>query len=345
MLRNNYFKKFILLLFIASSLLLFNGCSGNNSAGNTTSKGFVEKKQPSVAPDSFISKPETVQNSFDTLCVPTQFTKIGEDYFIVDCYHNQILTSEDKMLPLSDWQVMYSKLNMGHSIAGDGVVYMVDDTDNNRVLVFTKYDNEFLLTQIFENTGVRPHYVQYDEQTGKFIVLSSLTGEFYIFERKDGEYTVELKEVKKIKALDGIYARTFTIIDNEIYIPAGDGRIYLADKGSFKLIKSYELATEYAGPVQLLKINDYYYLTISTDIYGVNLYANIIRAKNLSDFSKYNCESLRSSFCEDGTPYVISFFDNEYHLALHSEISENCLWNFTVSDDNSLITQRQFTAK
>ena len=34
-------------------------------------------------------------NTFTSLSVPTQAVKIGEDYFLVDCYHNQVLFSQD----------------------------------------------------------------------------------------------------------------------------------------------------------------------------------------------------------------------------------------------------------
>ena len=79
---------------------------------------------------------EPVKNVQPSLSVPTQITKIGDDYFLVDCYHNQILTSKTPDAPLTDWYVMTDQINRGHTIAGDGTVYLADDTENNRVLIF-----------------------------------------------------------------------------------------------------------------------------------------------------------------------------------------------------------------
>lgn len=112
---------------------------------------------------------EPVKNVQPSLSVPTQITKIGDDYFLVDCYHNQILTSKTPDAPLTDWYVMTDQINRGHTIAGDGTVYLADDTENNRVLIFEKQDGQFYLTQLFNEIGTRPHYVVYDETENVFM--------------------------------------------------------------------------------------------------------------------------------------------------------------------------------
>lgn len=56
---------------------------------------------------------EPVKNVQPSLSVPTQITKIGDDYFLVDCYHNQILTSKTPDAPLTDWYVMTDQINRG----------------------------------------------------------------------------------------------------------------------------------------------------------------------------------------------------------------------------------------
>ena len=75
---------------------------------------------------------EPVKNVQPSLSVPTQITKIGDDYFLVDCYHNQILTSKTPDAPLTDWYVMTDQINRGHTIAGDGTVYLADDRKQPR---------------------------------------------------------------------------------------------------------------------------------------------------------------------------------------------------------------------
>ena len=84
------------------------------------------------------------KNTQASLSVPTQITAIGEDYFLVDCYHNQILTSPSPNVPLTEWTVLTDQINRGHTIAGDGTVFLADDTENNRILVFEKKGRPFL---------------------------------------------------------------------------------------------------------------------------------------------------------------------------------------------------------
>lgn len=334
---------FVLLLCV----LLVSGCAKEEIKElNTT----VEKSAEEIialadldGDGNSISKSDMQLNPYETLCVPTQFTKINDNYFIVDCYHNQILVSKDRNAPLAQWHQMSCDMDKGHSIAGDGVVYMCDDTENNRVLVYMEQDECFYETQVFEAVGTRPHYCIYDEKNSRFLVLSSLTGEIYIFKRELNSSRVVLSEVKSIPELAQIYVRSFTCIDDKIYFPAGDGYIYVTDNKSFKIKEKLALAPELGGPVQLSKINEYYYLTVSTDIVGFNTAANIVRGKRLEDFAGTEYESVRSSFCDNGTPYVITQADEEYYLTIHSDNGYDCLWRFDVDETGELVrTERLF---
>ena len=166
---------------------------------------------------------EPVKNVQPSLSVPTQITKIGDDYFLVDCYHNQILTSKTPDAPLTDWYVMTDQINRGHTIAGDGTVYLADDTENNRVLIFEKQDGQFYLTQLFNEIGTRPHYVVYDETEKRFYVLSSMTGQLYVFYRPDPDSSsVALEKILSVPELDQIYVRSFTIDGDDLYFVSGN---------------------------------------------------------------------------------------------------------------------------
>lgn len=82
-------------------------------------------EEPTTAPN----------NPFPTLSVPTYITKVEDTYFIVDCYNNQVIYNDDLTSPLYEWQVMTNDIAMGHTLASDGMVYLIDDTENNRILV------------------------------------------------------------------------------------------------------------------------------------------------------------------------------------------------------------------
>ena len=87
--------------------------------------------------------------------------------------------------------------------------------------------------------------------------------------------------------------------------------------------------------VQLVKIQDYYYLTISTDNRENQDYATIIRIKDLHDLSQGMYQDVYDRFgISDGTPYYITQIDNRYYMA-HHRTNENIV-AFDVVDNEIL---------
>lgn len=276
---------------------------------------------------------DILQNSYFSLSVPTQITKIGEDYFLVDCYHNQILTSTSLDSPLEEWYVMTDQINRGHTIAGDGTVYLADDTENHRILIFEKTNQRFCLTQTFENIGIRPHYIVYSETDKRFYALSSMTGELYVFYRCEGSSDVFLEKILSVPELDNVYVRSFTIDNNDIYFVACNGTILRTRKSDLAVLERWPVPAEYAGMVQISKIQNYFYITVSTDIFGNADYATFIRVQDLSQLTDASPENLYTYFTQGGTPYYISYFDDSYFLTQHCMIPGTGVWQFQVSDD------------
>lgn len=278
-------------------------------------------------------------NTWQTLSVPTQITRIGGDYFIVDCYHNQILASPALDKPLTEWLVLTDQINRGHTIAGDGVVYLADDTENNRILIFEKKDGIFYQTQSFENIGIRPHYVVYDADSERFYALSSMTGELYVFLRPQKDSSaVALEKIMSIPELNNIYVRSFTIDGDDIYFVSGNSSIIRADKKDLDILETWPVPAGIAGMVQLTKIQNYFYITVSTDLYGSQDYATLLRVKDLTDLENGSWEDIYASFIGGGTPYYISSFDGHFYLTEH-RIPGHGIWQFDVEDDR--LTQIQ----
>lgn len=317
-------KKIVIGIFTLF-ILMMTGCGSNK-----------EENLPPIDTSQY-SPIEDKNNSFENLCVPTQMTKIGDEYFIVDCYHNQIIYSTVPNAPLTQWKVLTSDIIMGHSICSDGVIYVCDDTENNRLLVFAKAEEAFVRLDSIEGVGSRPHYVLYNEDNGLFYVISSLTSEVYLYKRKTGTYELEFEKVVKLPELENTYIRSMSIIDGDLCYPASNGTIYFLDADSFKIKSSFSLRDYMGGPVQISKIGGYYYLTISTDNTLNTEYATIVRAKNPEDFYNEEYETLKDMFCSDGTPYVISAVDEDYYLAWHSEDGKNCMWKFNVDENEDVI--------
>lgn len=263
------------------------------------------------------------ENGYSYLLMPTQITKINNTYFIVDCNHNQIIYSDNLGTDLRYWQVMTRNTQSPHAIASDGEIYMVTDTDNNRILTFEKKYDGFKPLQTFENVGIRPHYAYYDYTDGLFFAWSSMTGEMYIYQKTPGTKSLTLQEVKSIPELNDCYVRSFTILGDVILFPAVElGSILMVDKNTFEVIHTYPVDDSIAGMVQISAVDGYFFLTVSTDRQYNQQASTVIRAKSLEDLSNGNYESLYHLFGGNGTPYYVSHFDGAYYM-IHENAAPN----------------------
>lgn len=271
-------------------------------------------------------------NVYDAPSVPTYITKIDGLYFLVDCYHDQIIYHDNLEDPLTDWLVMTNEINKGHTIAGDGLVYLADDTENNRILVFEKQDDVFVHTQTFTNIGNRPHYIIYDKSTDTFYAWSSMSGEMYLFRHEKGDSRMFLSEIRRIEQLNNVYVRSFTIMADEIWFVSGSSSILCADLDTFEIKKTYPVPDSMTGMIQLTRIEDYYYITISTDITGNQDYATVIRTRDLSGLMQGDYEDIYETFIGGGTPYYITAIDGAYYLTEH-RIPGHSVWRFRVQNN------------
>lgn len=271
-------------------------------------------------------------NSCADLSVPTYVTKIDDTYFIVDCYHDQVIYHDNLTDPLWQWSVMTDEIDRGHTLASDGLVYLIDDTENNRILIFEKKSGRFLHTQTFSNIGNRPHYIIYDEKTETFYAWSSMSGEMYLFRHELDDTRMYLAAVHKISALDNVYVRSFTIQDDSIYFVSGNSSIIKADLNTFKILDTYPVPDSMAGMIQLTPIQDFFYITISTDLNGNQDYATIIRTENLSGLMNGDYEDIYEHFIGGGTPYYITRIDDAWYLTEH-RLPGHSIWRFQVTDN------------
>lgn len=288
--------------------------------------------------ESFAKGYEVVQNPDYALSVPTYITKIDGVWFIVDCYHNRVIYNDNVDESLFDFDIMCSEATMPHTIASDGVVYLIDDTENNRVLIYEKVDGKFIQTQRFNNVGKRPHFSVYDKATDTFYVWSSESGELYCYRHTKDSSRMYLTEVREIDILADTYVRSFTIIDGDIYFVSGvsekglSPKILQCDLKTLKVKKEYPVPDELAGMAQLSLIEGKYYITVSTDIKGDQNYATIVRADTLEDIVEGNYEDIYSKyFVGGGTPYYITQVDDTYYLTEH-RLASHSIWSFKVKD-------------
>ena len=247
--------------------------------------------------------------------VPTQVYYKNGDFFLADAYNQQVLHAADCASAPEGWGPVGVGLFRPHAIASDGEVYMVVDTDNNRVVTYAKTDIGFQVVECFENVGVRPHYVVYDASTRQFYVWSSMTGTMYLYKRNGNGLQVTLRRTAYIRDLDGCYTRSFTIDGANLYFPSmGKGSIYVVNKRSFRTKAVYGVAAEIGGMVQLRHEQNYYYLVTSSDAAYDQTKATIVRSRTLEGFGSGSYEDIRSRFPElDGVPYYIEHLEDGHY--------------------------------
>lgn len=289
--------------------------------------------------EAYAQSMEVINNYDSKLSVPTYVAKYDDTWFMVDCYHNRIIYSDSMGKPLTEWKIMTGDVTMPHTIASDGKVYLVDDTENNRILVFEKVEDKFVNTQVMYDIGSRPHYAIYDEATDTFYVWSSTTGELYLFRHTADSTLMYLTEIRSIPELNGIYVRSFSIIDGDIYFVSGvsdDGKapkIYCCNLSDLSIKKEIAVPDNLAGMVQITKIQNYYYVTTSTDLSGSQDHATLVRTRSLEDLAKGNYEDIYTKyFIGGGTPYYISKVDDTYFLTEH-RLKDHAIWSFKVERD------------
>ena len=295
---------------------------GDNDGAGSTEAAFAENQL----------------NTEFSLSVPTYVTKIDNVWFIVDCYHDQIIYSETMGAPLNEWKVLTKAAKQPHTIAGDGDVILVDDTENNRVLVFEKSGEGYVNTQLFSDIGKRPHYTVYDEEDKAFYVWSSTTGEMYIFRHEENSHKMYLTDIKDVGTKD-TYIRSFYMDGDEIYFVSGlcsDGTssgILVCDKHSFEVKEKIDVPNELAGMVALRKDGEFYYLTISTDLTGNQDAATMIRTRDLHSLINGEYEDIYGKyFVGGGTPYNMTEVDGALYLTEH-RVPGHSIWSYKVVND------------
>lgn len=336
--RKKRFSKHMLLygfftLFLPLSACLLTGC-GSNTASAEPLRVFDVVQDLDSENFSPIPAESVPRNTFPDLSVPTYVTKVDDTWFIVDCYHNQIIYHDNLSDPLTDWRVLTDEIDKGHTIASDGLVYLVDDTEGNRVLVFEKKEDVFYHTQTLDGVGNRPHYILYDSPTDTFYVWSSMSGEMYLCRHDPGNPQMYLTGIRRIDSLADTYVRSFTIDGNDIYFVSGipgTPAILQADLSTFAIEETYPVPDTMAGMVQLTIAEGSYYLTVSTDAAGNQNAATMIRTEDLSQLSEGAYEDVYANFIGGGTPYYITLIDNSYYLTEH-RIPGHAVWKFDIAE-------------
>lgn len=332
---------------VLAMMAALSACAGTGRQQTMTGNNIPENiSEDVISYEGLVAEPAACgqKNIYDTLNVATYITRIDHTYFIVDCYHDQIIYHDNITDPLNQWSVLTDEVHYAHTIASDGTVFVIDDTEHNRLMVFQKTEAGYVHIQTLENIGMRPHYVQYDAENQVFMAWSSITGEMYLLRRatepeQGGIYPLYIDKILKIDELYGVYVRSFTVMEDGIYFVSGHNnqkiiKAVVNDAGDeFDIAAEYGVADAIAGMVQLTKIDDFYYITISTDNQENQDFATIIRTDSLEKLAGGEYEDVYGQFgVSGGTPYYITKIDGRYYMA-HHRTNENII-AFNIVDNN-----------
>ena len=241
MIQKSFCKKIIYIFILVFAVMPTSfGCSKPTESTEVSAQKALENPAPAPTPynsEDFIEESSLTSDGEDPiaaaseytpgknydskLSVPTYVTNIDDTWFIVDCYHNRVIYSDSLETPLNEWNIMTSDATRPHTIASDGEVYMVDDTENKRILAYIKHTEDdgeiwFERIQEFVDMGERPHYVLYDETDGCFYAWSSMSGQMWVFKRSKDDKKVFLDASYSIPDLNGVYVRSFYEKDKQL---------------------------------------------------------------------------------------------------------------------------------
>ena len=235
------------------------------------------------------------------LYTPTYITKLGNIYFIVDCWHHRVLYNHDLNQDIGSWKVI-DDLAGPHSIATDGKLFLVDDTGHGGVRVYRKGIKGLVKTQYIDGLGTRTHRVVFDKATSSFYVLSANSQEITKLVNDEGHIRFVYR--KKLSFLNGAYTRSFTIHNDSMYFTSGSGYIVKVDYKDDR----YVPVRYFKVPEKLRFMNDIF---VASDglWYFTATPKTILRSKSLIDLEAGRFENIYQALGLKGTPYYMSEFD------------------------------------
>lgn len=273
---------------------------------------FTDRQQFAERIKNFISNASTYLSDerlfSERLYTATKISKIGDTYFIVDCWHHRIIYSRNLNTPISEWRTLDDRIAGPHSIVSDGDLYVAEDTGRHAIKVYNnKNEKDFQLSQVIRNVGFRPHRTIYDPKRMAFYVVGSGDQSLHIFKNRKGVLVRERQLV--ISELEGQYTRSITLRGDRLYfVGTGDivvFRISGSDQPEFVFEFKIALAAQYVGSNDLFFFEDGGGILSSTP-------QKLTVFQEIDDLATGEAKDL-STFLK-GTPYYVTVFDNSLFI-------------------------------
>lgn len=246
------------------------------------------------------------------LYTPTCMEKIGDNYWIVDCWHNRVIYSS-QLTDLSEWSVLDSKLWHPHSICGGKGIYAVENTEKGSVCFYQEEKGRF---EKFDEVslGKIPHRLIYDDTRDIFWVLGGGTQEIYGIRSVNGR--MELCCRQKIEELQSSYVRSMRMIHDRFYLVSGPGAILeLAFSGGQFLVENrYEVPLRYYEMNDIIFFDGFFWISVYVSrehSFQRRIQPALLRVRLLEDFMAGKYEDLYHLLGMRGIPYYFSWIDGK----------------------------------
>ena len=263
------------------------------------------------------------------LNAPVSLTKIGGRYFLVDCWHHRVLYTDDLRRPIWSWNTLDEMRLVGpHSIAYDGTLYVVDNTELARVEWYTETAGVFSHAGSINvgGFGSRPHCVLYDAGTAAFYALNSMTQQIVKLTRSG--LTLSIAHTNSLSFLGGVYTRHFRIIDGKMVFVTSTGSIYVVSftgsSGGYTVESSYALPVGFTDCNDVFRAADGTWYATSGDGLGSG---RMISFSSLPAMASGTYEDKYAAWQLSGNPYWFSEFDA-------------ALWLPTIINNNGVIKRQ-----
>lgn len=247
------------------------------------------------------------------LYTPTLITKLGDRYFIVDCWHHRIIHSTRLDVPVGRWQILDDDLAGPHSIATDGELYVTEDTGRHALKVYREdRKGHFHCLQTLADIGQRPHRTLYDPDHDQFLVIGSGDQHLYFLQKENGE--LKRRSKAHIPGLGTQYCRSITHHQGLLYFVGVNDIIShpLNDLGLDPMHTHLPLHEHYQGA------NDLYYLDDTSGILTCTP-GKAFFFDRVEQLQEGTATELSAHF--QGTPYYLSAFDGQLWIPEITEYS------------------------
>lgn len=242
------------------------------------------------------------------LYTPTCMEKIGDNYMIVDCWHDRVIYS-DHLVDIKEWNVLDNILWHPHSICEGRGIYATENTERDGVCFYKNELGRFVkIDEII--LGKRPHRIVYDKDRDIFWVLSGKTQELYGIKSVNDH--MEQCYKLTMEALQFEYARSMRMLHNKFYIVSAHGIIaeLAFENGSFMCENTYVVPSKYCGMNDIIFFEGHFWISVYTSDSN-EISPALLKVRSLEDFATGKYEDLYDVLGMKGVPYFFSVIDKK----------------------------------